>query len=206
MKAGACLARIVFALVVAFVLTGCLFKKSPLTVHHFILAPITTNEPQLAVTEQLSVGIGVVKMPSYLLRDSLALRNGTNEIEYLEDAQWGERLDHCFQRTVAANLSQLLPSENVYTTDWARNQVLLRLFINVQQFEVDTKGQGTLVAHWRITAAETDKLLKNGTARLNRAGGSPKRNPGAVAATLSDLTLALSRDLAQSIRESAKAR
>jgi len=206
MKPVACLARVIFALVIAVLLTGCLFKKSPVTVRHFILSPITTNEPQLAVTEQLSVGIGVVKMPSYLLRDSLAVRNGANEIEYLENAQWGERLDHCFQRTVAANLSRLLPSDNVYTTDWARNQVLLRVFINVQQFEVDAKGHGTLVAHWRITAANSDKLLKNGTARLNRAGGSPKGNPGAIAATLSDLTLAFSRDVAQSISENAKAR
>lgn len=206
MKPGFCLARVLFAFVMAVLLPGCLFKKSTVTVRHFILSPITTNEPQTAATEPLSVGIGVVKMPSYLLRDSLAVRNGANEIEYLENAQWGERLDHCFQRTVAANLSRLLPSDNVYTTDWARNPVLLRVFINVQQFELDTEGHGILVAHWRITAAETDKLLKTGTARLNRTGGSPKRNPGAIAATLSDLTLAFSREMAQSIRENAKAR
>ncbi|HTL16830.1 MAG TPA: PqiC family protein [Patescibacteria group bacterium] len=206
MKPGFCVSRVAFALVMAVLLTGCLFRKSPVTVRHFILSPITTNEPQTAATEHLSVGIGVVKMPSYLLRDSLAVRNGDNEIQYLEGAQWGERLDQSFQRTVAANLSRLLSSDRVYSTDWARNQVLLRVFINVQQFEVDTKGHGTLVAHWRITAADTDKLLKHGTARLNRAGDSPKGNPGAIAVTLSELTFEFSRDVAQAIRENAKER
>jgi uncharacterized lipoprotein YmbA len=206
MKPGFCVSRVAFALVMAVLLTGCLFRKSPVTVRHFILSPITTNEPQTAATEHLSVGIGVVKMPSYLLRDSLAVRNGDNEIQYLEGAQWGERLDQSFQRTVAANLSRLLSSDRVYSTDWARNQVLLRVFINVQQFEVDTKGHGTLVAHWRITSAGTDTPLKNGTARMDRVGNSPHGNPGVIAVTLSDLTSEFSRDLAQSIRENAKAR
>jgi uncharacterized lipoprotein YmbA len=206
MKPGFCVSRVAFALVMAVLLTGCLFRKSPVTVRHFILSPITTNEPQTAATEHLSVGIGVVKMPSYLLRDSLAVRNGDNEIQYLEGAQWGERLDQSFQRTVAANLSRLLSSDRVYSTDWARNQVLLRVFINVQQFEVDTKGHGTLVAHWRITSAGTDTPLKNGTARMDRVGNSPHGNPGVIAVTLSDLTSEFSRDLAQSILEQAKSR
>jgi uncharacterized lipoprotein YmbA len=206
MKSGFCLTRLAFAVVMAMLLPGCLFKRSTVPVRHFVLSPISTNEPPLASTEHLSVGIGLVKMPSYLLRNSLAVRNGANEIEYLESAQWGERLDQCFQRTVAANLSRLLSSDNVYSTEWARNQVLLRVLINVQQFEVDTKGHGTLVAHWRITAPETDTPLKSGTARLDRTGNSPHGNPGAIAVTLSDLTLAFSRDLAQSIRESAKRR
>jgi uncharacterized lipoprotein YmbA len=206
MNSGSRLTRVAFLSLAAMLLVGCLFRRQAVTVRHFILSPISTNEPQLATAEPISVGIGVVKMPSYLLRDSVAVRNGDNEIQYLEGAQWGERLDQSFQRTVAANLSRLLSSDRVYSTDWARNQVLLRVFINVQQFEVDTKGHGTLVAHWRITSAGADTPLKNGTARMDRVGNSPHGNPGVIAVTLSDLTSEFSRDLAQSIRENAKAR
>src|SRR5213592_3959026 len=93
---------------------------------------ISPNEPAPSATERLSVGIGFVKMPSYLLRNSMAVRNGANEIEYIEDAQWAERLDHCFQLTLVANLSRLLSSNGIYLTDWGRGQVQARVFINVQ--------------------------------------------------------------------------
>ena len=182
--------------------TGCLFKTATVQTRHFILAPISTNEPAAVATEHLSVGIGFVKMPSYLLRDSMAVRKGDDEIEYLEGALWGERLDQCFQRTLAANLSQLLPSDHVYLADSGRNQVMVKVFITVQQFDVDAQGHGTLIAHWRIIAPDSDTSLKSGQTRLARAGTSPRGHPEAIAATLSELSAEFSRNLAQSIRES----
>jgi len=196
--------RLAVGAVTAVVLTGCLFKSATVPARHFLLAPISTNEPPSASTEQLSIGIGFVKMPAYLLRDSLAVRTGASEIDYLEGALWGERLDQCFQRTLAANLSRLLSSDNVYSTDWGRNQVQLRVSIDVQQFDVDTRGRGTLIAYWRITAPESDTVVKRGTARLDQAGAAPRGNPEVITTTLSELEAAFSHDLAQSIRESVK--
>jgi len=72
--------------ILAMLLTGCLFKSSTMPVRHFILAPIATNGPAPATAEPLSVGIGFVRMPTYLLRDSLTVRTGDNEIEKLEGA------------------------------------------------------------------------------------------------------------------------
>lgn len=142
-----------------------------------------------------------MKMPSYLLRNSLAVRNGANEIEYLEDARWAERLDHCFQRTVAVNLSRWLPSDSVYLSDWGRDPVSVRVLINVEQFDVDTAGQGTLIAQWRLSAPDTDMPLKSGHARLVSRGASPRDNPEAIAMTLSNLAAEFSRELAQSIHK-----
>jgi uncharacterized lipoprotein YmbA len=179
-------------------------KRATDSTRHFVLSPISTNEPGTAVTENLSVGIGFVKMPSYLLRNSVAVRNGANEIEYLEEARWAERLDQCFQRTVAANLSRLLPSDSVQVADWGRDHVQARVSINVQQFDVDTRGRGTLIAQWRITAPDGDTQLKSGQARLDQTWPSPHGNPDVIATTLSNLAAEFSRDLAQSIRESVK--
>src|SRR6185436_14781506 len=130
-------------------LTGCLFKPATVSTRRFILAPIPTNEPAPAATGHLSVGIGFVKMPAYLLRTSMTVRNG-HEIEYLDDALWAERLDQSFQRTLAANLSRLLSSDSIHLADWGRNQVMVRVSVNVQQFDVDAHGSGTLIAQWRI--------------------------------------------------------
>jgi len=140
-------------------------------------------------------------MPSSLLRNSMAVRNGANEIEYLENALWSERLDESFQRDLAANLADLLPSDRIYLTDWAHDEVTVAVYIDVQQFDVDINGHGILIAQWRITAAGSDVLLKSGRTRLDQTGASPRGKPEAIAETLSALAAQFSRDLAQSIEE-----
>ena len=190
--------------IIAMLQSGCLFKSSTMPARHFILAPISTNGPAPVSTEPLSVGIGFVKMPPYLLRDSLSVRTGDDEIEKLEGALWGERLDQCFERTLAVNLSWLLSSEYIYSTGWDRSHLMFRVFINVQQFDVDTQGRGTLIANWRITPPDTDVPVKRGTARLARTGPAPRGTPGAVATTLSELVAGLSRELAEEIRGAPK--
>jgi uncharacterized lipoprotein YmbA len=189
---------------VSALISGCMLKPVTVSTRHFALAPIPTSEPSSVArgaSEPLSVGIGFVKMPSYLLRNSMAVRNGANEIEYLDDALWSERLDESFQRDLAANLADLLPSDSIYLTDWGHNQVMAAVYISVQQFDVDINGHGTLIAQWRITAPGSAVPLKSGRTRLERTGASPRGKPEVIAETLSDLTAQFSRDLAQSIRD-----
>jgi uncharacterized lipoprotein YmbA len=204
MKPVSCLRYNIFAAVSGLLLTACAFKPVKDSTRHFVLTPIPADQPALAPTRPVSIGIRFVTMPSQLLRDSISVRIGTNEIEYLENAQWAERLDHCFERTMAANLSRLLPSDSIYLDDWGRDQVGLKVSVDVQQFEVDIRGTGTLVAQWRITDPGSDQPPRSGLARLVRKGESPHDKPEAIAATLSDLTAHFSRDLAQAIRESVK--
>jgi hypothetical protein len=156
------------------------------------------------MAEPLSVGIGLVKMPAYLMRNSMAVRNGANEIEYLEDALWAERLDRSLQQTLAINLSRLLASNRIYLTEWGHDQVRASVYVSVQQFDVDITGQGTLIAQWRINAPDDNTPLKSGQTRLVQTGSSPRGHPEAIAATLSELTAEFSRELAQAIRESSK--
>jgi uncharacterized lipoprotein YmbA len=189
---------------VGVLLSGCLFKPVTVSTRHFALAPIPTSEPRPVAqtgSEHLSVGIGFVKMPSYLLRNSMAVRNGANEIEYLDDALWSERLDESFQRDLTANLADLLPSDSIYLTDWGHDQVMVAVYVSVQQFDVDISGRGTLIAQWRITAPGSDVPLKSGRSRLERTGASPRGKPDVIAETLSELVTQFSRDLVQSIRE-----
>src|SRR3989442_1011930 len=118
--------------------SGCLLKPVTVSTRRFVLSPIPASEPAPTAAEPLSVGVGFVKVPPYLLRDSMAVRKGVNEVAYLDDALWAERLDQSFQRTLASNLSALLPSDRVYLSAWERDQVMVRLFVNVEQFDVDT--------------------------------------------------------------------
>lgn len=205
----------IFSLVcsAALLLNGCLFKPVTVSTRRFLLAPIPNSElaspdsggarSERAGAEPLSVGVGVVKMPAYLLRSSLAVRNGASEIDYVEDAVWAERLDQSFQRALAANLSMLLPSDRVYLSPWERDQVKVRVFVSVEQFDVDTQGQARLTASWRLTAPGSDKLLKSGQTRLARTAPAPRGNPQAIATVLSSLTADFSRELTQAVHECA---
>jgi hypothetical protein len=78
------------------------------------------------------------------------------------------------------------------------------VFINVEQFDIDTQGHGTLIASWRITAPGSEKLLKSGQTRLTRTGPVPRGKPQVIVATLSALTAEFSRELAQAIHQSAE--
>jgi len=189
---------------VCVILSGCVLKPVTVSTRHFNLAPIPAGEPRPAAgagAEHLSIGIGFVKMPSYLLHNSIAVRNGANEIEYLDDALWSERLDESFQQDLAANLAGLLPSDSIYLTDWGHSQVTVTVYISVQQFDVDVTGRGTLIAQWRITVPGSDVPLKSGRTRLERTGASPRGKPEVIAETMSDLAARFSRDLARSIRD-----
>jgi uncharacterized lipoprotein YmbA len=181
-------------------MTGCLFKSATVSPRHFVLAPITTNEPASGPTGHLSVGITHVKMPPYLLRDSIAYRDGASEIGYLENATWGERLDQCFQRALVGNLSRLLSSDNIIIVDSGHNQKMMCVVVDVQQFDVNTSGHGTLIAQWRITEPDNENPLKTGRAELTRSGAAPRDHPEAIATTLSNLTGDFSRQLAEAIR------
>lgn len=193
-----------FALVstVSLLVGGCLFKPVTVSTRRFVLEPVAPSEHVPIRVAGLSVGIASVRMPSYLLRSSMMVRRGTTEVDYLDDAIWAERLDQSFQRTLAANLAELLPSDRVYLSAWDRDQVMVRVFVNVQQFDVDTQGQGKLIASWRITAPSADKPLKSGQSRLSHSGPAvTDANRQSIATSLSALTAEFSRELAQAIHQ-----
>ena len=185
---------------------GCVIKPARVPTRHFVLVPGPAPEQASSTAQQSSVEVGFVKMPSYLLRDSMVVRKSADEVDYLETALWAERLDHSFRQTLAQNLSMLLASDRVYLSAFERDRLIVRVSVNVEQFDVDTEGRGTLLAKWRLTAAGADKPIKIGQTRLTRPGPATRGNPQAIATTLSALLAEFSRELAPALRESARPR
>lgn len=87
-----------------------------------------------------------------------------------------------------------------------RDQGVMRVFVEVEQFDVDTQGRGTLTAWWRLAVPGSDKPEKCGQAHLVRSGSPSRARPQAIATTLSALTADFSQTVAQAIREYATAR
>jgi len=194
--------RLFWAGALGVMITGCLFKPAVVTTRRFVLTPMQTKD-RAADATQIAVGLGRVKMPDYLLKDSMAVRKGDNEIHYLENALWAEGLDHSFQRTLAANLSSQLGDTRVRISSWQPGEVALAVRISVERLDVDAQGRGTLIVQWTIEAPESGKVLKNGESSFSKAGPVPYDDPASIAATLSDLTAQFGEVLAKAVRESA---
>jgi uncharacterized lipoprotein YmbA len=177
--------------------TGC-FTPHTVTTRHFTLAAVPATT---VATNGIRVGVGVVKMPGYLTGESLAVRKDAGEIVYMEGALWAERLDNGFARVLAADLSAMIPTDQVRLGAWRPDDVALEVHVTVEQFDVDQSGKGTLVAWWRITSPGGGKILKSGESRLTKAGQSPASDSQNIVTTLSELTATFSQTLAQAVRE-----
>ena len=191
---------------VGLLLSGCLFKAGRVPTRQFVLASVPAPEHASPAAPPLSVEVGFVKMPPYLLRDAMVVRKNANEFEYLENALWAERLDQGFQRVLSDDLASLLASEQVSLSASGPNRVVMRVSVRVEQFDVDTQGRGTLLAGWRLTFPGSDRPPKDGQSRLTQSGPSPRNNPQIIATTLSALTTQFSQALAQALRDSAPAK
>jgi len=188
-------------------LTGCFgfLKPARSTERHFVLTPLPVGASAAPTPGVLGVGIGQVKLPPYLFNTSLAVRTGTNEINYLPSVLWAERLDNGLQRVLAANLATLLPTDKVRLSVWRTEDVSAEVYATIQQFDVDSGGRGALVAWWRILSPGGERTLKVGETRLARPGPAPETDPAGAVATLSDLVADFSRQLAQAVKETTSA-
>jgi len=196
--------RFLVCLAIAGILSGgCLPKPHTLATRSYVLSPLSAPPSSAAAAAGPAVGVGVVRMPAYLLKPSIAVRSDTNEIRYLESSLWAERLDTAFQRTLAANLAVQVPTERIRIGSWSGDEVDRAVYVSVDRLDVDADGTGTLQAWWRLTTGGGDQTLRYGNPRLTEPGPPPTEHPEAIATTLSRLTERLAESIAEAIRASA---
>jgi uncharacterized lipoprotein YmbA len=89
----------VLLIVLALGLSGCLnLKPVADTSRYFALMPLSAAPS--ASSAGPALGIGGVEIPDYLQSKRIALRKGSNEIEYSESLKRAERLDKGIQRVL----------------------------------------------------------------------------------------------------------
>ncbi len=182
--------------------SGCsVLKPVKSSARHFVLSPVPAVGSATVASGSIAVGLGQIKTPAYLFNSSLAVRVGTNEIEYLPSTFWAERLDSGFQRVLAANLAILLPTDRIPLSAWQRNEVMAEVYVTLEQFDVDATGRGVLVARWRILSPGGDKVLKAGSSRLSRQGPPPLPGVSGSIGTLSELVADFAGQLAPVLKE-----
>ena len=189
-------------LIVCSYLTGCSFLKPvPDTSRQFILTPLPATETANVASGTWRVDVVHVKIPSYLFNSSLAVRKGTNEIVYPPGTLWAERLNTGIPRVLTADLSSLLPRDQIRISVGPGDDAAKEIGVTIDQFDVSSSGQAVLVAKWRIFSPGGEKILHSGESRLSRSGPAPDTDPSGAVGTLSDLIADLSRQLAQTLND-----
>jgi uncharacterized lipoprotein YmbA len=199
------LCRFVALCAVSFCLIGCSLLKPPkgVTPRSFVLTPVSVPSPT-ARTESTNMAVGIrpVKMPGYLSTKALTMRQRNNEIVHLEPLVWAERLDTALQRVLAQDIGALIPTDQVRLSRWAPEAVAVEVDVNVDRFDVDSRGEGILMAWWRLLSPGDEKVIASGRFSASRKGPSPNTDPLGATALMSNLASDLAETLARAIKES----
>ncbi|HXE98383.1 MAG TPA: PqiC family protein [Dongiaceae bacterium] len=179
-------------------LTGC--SGSP-RVAFYTLNVAATNET--SVSPLNSVAIGPITFPDLLDRPQLVVRTSANRVDILETHRWAESPKSEIPRIIAADLSILLTPVRVST--YPQNAGLeadYRVLLDIQRFEM-TVGEGVgLEALWSVRRSDGG-AQKSGRTVFSEPVGAAGYD--AMVAAQSQALAAVSRDLAQALREVAPA-
>lgn len=183
---------------------GCSFLKPPAAgPRSFMLTALSAPAgSQSTAPATLTLGMGLVKIPGYLLRRSMAVREDGNEVVYLNNAIWAERIDTGLQRVLASNLGALLSTDRVRLAPWRSDDISVEVHVQVERFDVDVEGEAMLTAWWRVVSRSGREVIDSGHFSASRSGPAPAKDPGGAAASLSALAAEFSQELAQTITRS----
>ena len=183
--AGLCLAQ----------LAGCGVTKPSI---YYLLTPVEEQGAGTVSTPSPALGIGPVAFPAYLDRPEIVLRSGGNELNYAGSNRWAEPLKTAFNRTLAENLSIMLPTDRTVIHPWSRSTMLdYQVIVDVTRFDADAAGAVTLTAAWELIRSSDSTVMKRNKTTYTEAAGST--DYPAVVAAQSRVVERLSRDIAAAI-------
>jgi len=148
-----------------------------------------------AAVEGLTVGVGPIVVPEYLLRPEIQTRTaGTRLVPSLTE-RWGEPLDRGIQRVLSIDLKRALGAERVVLHPWyATEAPAAQVQIAFSRFEREDPGKVVVRAAWSIRRAASNTPPIEGETHLERATSS---GDGASAALELSLALAeMAREIA----------
>jgi len=180
------------------ILAGCGITKPS---RFYILTPVEESGSAIHAAQGPAVGIGPLRFPDYLDRPEIVHRSGDNQLYYAGSDRWAEPLKATFSRTLAENLSVLLPTERISMHPWPRDTELdYQLILFITRFDADAGGMIVLSTHWEIIRTGDRSVVERRKAVYTEAAGSPAYTD--IVAAQSRAVEALSRDIAAVITES----
>ncbi|MCW5889176.1 MAG: membrane integrity-associated transporter subunit PqiC [bacterium] len=178
-------------------LAGCSILGPPISDPWHFYTLRAAAEPTSTST-RLAVGLGPVRLPTYLDRAEMATRVSNGQIDFSRSDRWAEPIGEGVARVLTLDLSAALGTEDVVAFPWpAASRIDWTVAVDIDVFERDTSGTFTVDARWRIRHGQTRELLRAGVKLLheepptNDAEGSVEAANRALAA----LAQAIAADL-----------
>ncbi len=149
--------------------------------------------------QPLSIGIGPVRLPQYLVRQEIVTRTDANKIELAEFDLWGGSLQDDFSRNLIENLSRLLAVQrvNVYLLPGI-GSLDYRVAVDVIRFDGKLGGDISLIASWTIREGQGKKIIRVETSRIQESTGGPSYE--AMVEGMSRALGQMSRQIADAIK------
>ncbi len=191
------------AMIVALVLTGCA-NTQPTFFYTLSAETAPTAEGPGAEPNTPVIGVANSVLPGYLDRPQIVSRTSANAMELDEFHRWAEPLDSLFSRVLAQNLAGLLGADAIVEPAGNRTEIFDYLVeVDVLRFDTQALQTAILDARWRLVDAERDRVVERG----QFFASEPVAAPGdyeTVAAAMSRVVAALSRDVATVIKAQAR--
>ena len=177
-------------------LAGCGVTKPS---RFYILTPVEDSGTQAMTATGPALGVGPVTFPAYLDRPEIVHRSGDNQLHYAGSHRWAEPLKTTFSRTLAENLSIMLPIDRITMHPWPRSTRLdYQVTVDVVRFDADAGGTVILVAGWEIIRPDDSAVVDRHKTTYTEASGG--LDYPAIVAAQSRALERLSLDIADSIK------
>ena len=177
---------------------GCA-SKSP---NYYILNSLQSGAPsaeKVRAENDLTIGVGPVKIPAYLDRPEMATRSAADSLQFAEFDKWAEPLERNLTRVIAENLAILLSTNRVGVFPWLNSaQVQYQVTVDITQLERMPDGKVILAARWNILGDQGENMLVIESSRFSIPIESA--GYGAMASAESRAVEALSREIAAAVK------
>jgi uncharacterized lipoprotein YmbA len=113
---------------------------------------------QSGIANKHIIGVGPIKVASYLDRPEIVTRSSPTHIELAAFDRWAEPFEDIVANTLAENISLLLPSVFALIDPWPEANIEYQLVLKIKKFESDQNGNITLDVGWGILQHSNRKM------------------------------------------------
>lgn len=192
-----------YSIIASVIITTMLYSCGSSASSFYILTP-TNNYQQLESNfeNNISIGIGNLELPDYLQKPQIVTFKNNNELHFDEFNRWAQPLDENFTDIVLENLSNMIPTNNIYLFMWPEEKLdIYQVTIKINQFELRSDSTVVLDARWSVSISNEIIFLM--TEKSSYHEKITNLNYDKIVATMSKLTGYLCRDIASEVKRKA---
>ncbi len=124
--------KIFYTVIFIFIFTGCSLRGK----NYYILSDTTDIEPITISNNISSIGVANIKLPEYMLKESIPLQDKNQKIIFSKSDFWGVSMDKELTNRLISYLQKRLNMPEVYNYPWGvrGKKVGTKLYLKISNF------------------------------------------------------------------------